>query len=152
MTKSKLLTRICTAAMSLMMLVSVTAITASAKNYKDTTYSYSLDNVEQSSTEFRKKEDNSSCYMYCKQSNGTYDAYVITGPEEGGCIIDISNGHHYRFQQGTKRYMFNYVNEGGYTICAIAAYTSTNGLVASGLWSPDSVWQSSVLPGTDYIK
>ena len=152
MTKKMMFTRICVVAMVAMMLFSVAAITASANNHKDTDYSYSLTGGDHYKTSFCIKEDNSSCYMYCKKSTGTYDACVYTGPKLGGCAIDASGGYHYRFKQGQKRFMYNYVNEMGYEVCAIFATTYNNGTVASGVWSPDSVWEAGVISASDYIK
>jgi hypothetical protein len=47
--------------------------------------------------------------------------------------------------------MFNEVKERGFPMCQIFAEPNLSGTTASGKWSPDSVYESGVLPATDYI-
>lgn len=150
MTKINTITRACIIVMAIMMIASTLAITASA-SVKDTSFSYSLTGGDNYKTAFREKENNSSCYMKCSSATGGYQARVYSGPRNA-CAVDCSGGYYYYFVQGNARFMYNLVIERGYDIAAIFATTYNNGTIASGVWSPDSVPQAGVLPGSDYLK
>lgn len=127
----------------------VSIVSVNAANNGDTGYTYNFSALDQYKTDFRLKEDKSSVYMYCQSASSAYRARVYGG-NANGHAIDCSNGYQYRFVAGTKRFMYNYVKEWGYSRAAVFA-TIGNG-VANGVWSPDSIPQSGVLPPSDYIK
>lgn len=151
MTKTNKLTKICIVAMVFMMLASIAAMSVSAVNNTDTKFSYQLTGGDNFKTEFREKEDDSSVYMKCTSATGSYEARVYSGIPNS-CAVDVSNGYHYHFVQGNARYMYNYVIEWGYDAAAVFATTHNNGTIASGVWSPDSVWEAGVISASDYIK
>ncbi len=93
-------------------------------------------------------------YMYCKSitSGKDYVAYALGSNSSTGASYNVcSGGYKYRFVSGDKRFMYNYVNEGGFRYAAIRATGGFTGY-ANGLWSPDSVADSGVKPASDYIK
>lgn len=125
-------------------------IYANASNV-DTTFRYVLDGSDSFKTGAREKENATSCYMYCQTSSGDYVA-TVWGGHAAAQAYDCSQGYRYYFLAGYKRFMFNNVNERGFEMCLICADPNTSGTVATGLWSPDSVYQSGVRPATDYIR
>lgn len=142
--------KICTILMALTVILSASSLIVLASNV-DTAFSYNLNGGDNFKTEARYKENSTSVYMNCQTSTGSYVAGVYGGDSEA-CSYDCSNGYYYYFNQGYARFMYNKVYEWGYEMAAVYAVTTNNGTVASGLWSPDSVPQSGVLPASDYIQ
>ena len=100
------------------------------------------------------KDNDSSVYMwYSSGSPHSYDAKVIafTNPNAYEWT-DCSGGYHYRFYRGQKRFMYNYVKENGHSTAGVYGYHQSSAGTASGYWSPDSVYESGVLPASDYLK
>ncbi len=151
MTKTNKIVKMCVFAMLLTMIISIVSINVGAKNNIDSPFSYELTGGDNFKTPFRDKEDDSSVYMKCINATGSYEARVYSGPRNA-CAVDVSFGYHYHFVQGNARFMYNYAYECGYDIAAVFATTYNNGTVASGVWSPDSVWEAGVLPASDFIK
>lgn len=118
-----------------------------AGDVNDTKYNYYFNVNDGHKTNFREKEDATSSYMYCKSASSSYTAKVYGGHPEADAY-DCSMGYRYYFETGYKRFLYNNVNESGFEEAAIFGSGSGN---ASGLWSPDSVYQSGVRPGTDHL-
>lgn len=122
----------------------------SAGNTQDTDFSYVLNAGDQYKTEARQKLDYSSSYMNCMICSGNYVAAVWGGYVDA-TAYNCSQGYRYYFATNYKRFMFNEVKERGFPMCQIFAEPNLSGTTASGKWSPDSVYESGVLPATDYI-
>lgn len=119
-------------------------------NSGDTWYNFVIDEDNDGYTPSRVKENASSCYMYCMNANSNYVGSVYGGNQDSGAY-DCSQGYRYLFAQGTKRFMYNNVYESHLPLALIKGHFYSNGGYASGLWSPDSVYQNGVLPASDYI-
>lgn len=111
-------------------------------------------------TGHQPKENDSSVYMY--YVSGTpgliYDAHVVGYNNfylEKDCSYDSSTtskfSYKYRFHNGDRRLMYNYVRENGYQYAGIRAVGHGKG-TATGVWSPDSVYEAGLIPESDYIK
>lgn len=156
MTRTSKPTKILIVVMALMMLMSAMAIFASASNL-DSSFQFRF-NGYMDRTGVRQKEDSTSMYMNCASITTPYIASA-RGTRDGSTFYDCSYDWQaatvkrftYQFVSGNKRFMYNYVKENGFVYCAISANTSSNGS-ATGYWSPDSVYESGVLPASDYIK
>lgn len=150
MIKTKRSAKIVITLMTLMMLLSAMAISVSADS-RDGTFSYMF-NGSTARTEPRLKEDRSSIYMYSATADISYIASAVgtnNGVEYSDC--SCTSRYTYTFNKGDKRFMYNSVNEDGFSYAAVSAGASTHGY-AVGAWSPDSVPQSGVLPPSDYNK
>ncbi len=136
---------------TVMFLVSMILVVYAANNI-DTAYNYSFSN-NSAITVARAKTDSSSCYMNYNSGSISYTAQALGMPQEEGPVADdVSAGYHYSFTLAhERRFMYNYAYEWGYPYLCIGASCSTNG-VASGLWSPDSVYEYGVLPESDFIQ
>lgn len=158
MTKTNSFTKIVLVVMSIMMLMSVMVVFSSATNI-DSDFAFSF-NGYMDDTGLRKKDNDSCLYMYCQTANTPYmasarGAYNEYSTDYYDCSFDWDDDtpqvFTYTFTSGVKRFMYNYVIENGFDYAAISASTSSNGY-ASGLWSPDSVSESGVLPPSDYNR
>ncbi|MBO5195717.1 MAG: hypothetical protein J6C03_01315 [Clostridia bacterium] len=98
-------------------------------------------------TSFRIKETNSDVYMKCEKSDEGYIA-VVGGGNYFYDYVDCSEGYQYYFVEGRSRYMHSNVY-GNYLFAKIYSCNFTSELTASGVWSPDSVYEEGVLPSTD---
>lgn len=120
-------------------LMSVSALTvpASASNYKDTYWSFSVDaNKRPHRTELREKTDASGVYVYYK--SGTMDGVacdVLNSENDSMCK---KYGIVYK---GQKRRVAQYVYENGFRWCKLELTSDKiySGAGGSGVWSPDSV-------------
>ena len=113
----------------------------------DTSWSYNFNYLDGYKTDFRNKDNYSSSYMNCQSASGTYIGKVFGGHPESEAY-DCSMNCSYYFEEGYKRFMYNDVKESGFEEAAI--FGSGSG-TASGLWSPDSVYQSGVRPASDHL-
>lgn len=116
--------------------------TTFANNHDNTGFSFSFHGLnEPHYTLGRKKTDKSGCFMKCTSisDDSHYHAKVVANIE-GGRHVDVSRGHVYKFVEGRKRTMTNYVYEDGYRAAAIEAHAGPHPFKtvnASGVWSPD---------------
>lgn len=148
--------------LSIMMLafgLTVTFVHAGDNTDKPYTYEFTSSAYHSyQRTEGRRKYDDSSLYMHYQSGNIAYTAYAIGGYSSNtaynSCHKDPSTGktYAYIFYPGYKRYMYNYVQENGYTYAAIQAYTTRAGGTAKGVWSPDSVYEDGVATPDDYLR
>lgn len=126
---------------------------ASANNNVDTSYTFNFSNNNKY-TSPRAKYDDSCCYMYYNNGTISFKASArgqantsISGPNSTDC----SQGYKYQFTSAhQKRFMYNNVYESGLSYLRIKGESGSSG-TAKGYWSPDSVYQATVLPPTDYI-
>ena len=112
-------------------------------------------------TGHQPKENDSSVYMnYVSGNPGNlkFDAHVVGYNYyyfEKDCSYDPTStsqfSYKYRFSQGDRRLMYNYVRENGYTHAGVRAVGHGKG-TATGVWSPDSVYEPGLIPESDYIK
>lgn len=102
----------------------------------------------------REKDNYSSIYMWYSGSGPAfYDAKAIAFTNSlQSEWTDSSGGYHYRFYRGQRRFMYNYVKEHGYSTAGVYGYNQSSTGTAIGYWSPDSVYESGVLPASDYLK
>lgn len=149
--KNKLTKTIC-ALTAVIMLLSCTTIFASAAiNNTDASYSYAF-SANSKYTVGRLKKDDSSCYMYYQSGSLTYTASAYGRTSAYSATYDCSGGYMYRFTSAHQaRFMYNYVYENGYDFLAIKGQCLGSG-TCKGVWSPDSLYESSVLPPSDYIQ
>ncbi len=134
-----------------MIIISTFIVTVSASSV-DSAFNYTLNGQDNYKTSHREKQNNSCVYMYCKTITGptnTYTTKIYGGPRNAG-TFDCSWGYTYRFYKGYQRFMYNSVYEKGYALAAVYANERTSNIVVTGVWSPDSVPQSGVLPPTDH--
>ena len=104
------------------------------------------------------KEDSTSFYMHFQLGTASkYEAHAAGWKYgqmfETDCSSDPANPgvhYHYAFEKGQKRYMYNYVQERNCPLAGVRA-DGISGQSASGVWSPDSVYEAGVIPATDYI-
>lgn len=109
-------------------------------------------------TDRQIKEDSSSIYMHFMLGTATaYEAHAVGWKYgqllETDCSSDPANPgvhYHYAFEKGQKRFMYNYVKERNCPLAGVRA-EGISGQSASGVWSPDSVYEAGVIPATDYI-
>lgn len=156
MTKTNNVIKVLIASMIFLMVVTMLAVVSFADN-TDTPFEYMLAG-NQNKTHIRPKDDSSSMYMYCTSASTPYIA-------EAWGVDDVLYNHYdcsydysvpgdiqrrYYFVTGNKRFMYNYVIENGYDLCFIKGEASILG-TATGVWSPDSVYQSGVISANDYI-
>ncbi len=127
--------------------INLMSVIANAGNISDKGYIYNFNIYDSHKTGFRDKVDATSCYMNCQSASSSYTAKVYGGHPEADAY-DCSMGYVYYFEEGYKRFLYNSVHESGYEEAAI--FGSGSG-TASGLWSPDSVYQSGVRPGSDHL-
>ena len=109
-------------------------------------------------TGHQPKENDSSLYMYYSGNGPSYIAKALGYTNfyfAKDCSYDPNDlakfSYQYRFDPGTRRFMYNFVKENGYHYAGIRA-TSLGEGTASGVWSPDSVSEAGVLPESDYIR
>jgi len=86
--------------------------------------------------------------MKCNSTSSNYQTRILGGLSSASCAYDCSYGYRYTFTTGTARFMYSNVYENGYSYAVVQCVTS--GITASGVWSPDSVPQSGVLPPSDH--
>ncbi len=147
----KRLLKVCAFMMLIVVLFMETPALTSMANNSDTSFVFVLNGIDSTQTSPRRKENDTSSYMYCTSCNGHYVGSVWGGEENAG-LHDCSGGYRYYFAAGYKRFMYNYVYELRYPLCSIVADPSTASITARGVWSPDSVYQAGVNPPTDYIQ
>lgn len=132
-----------------------------ARDNTDKPYSYTFTSSDYRSyqqTSGRRKYNDSCLYMNYQSGNVAYTAYALGGYSSSSatvpCQTNPSTGqsYYYIFYPGYKRFMYNYVMEKGKTYAAINAYTTNAGGNASGVWSPDSVYEDGVATPDDYIR
>ena len=121
---------------AVLMSVSALTVPASASNYKDTYWSFSVDaNKRPHRTELREKTDASGVYVYYK--SGTMDGVacdVLNSENDSMCK---KYGIVYK---GQKRRVAQYVYENGYDQCKLMVSTSVHDDGGGyGWWSPDSI-------------
>ena len=127
----------------LLLVVSAISVVNASANNSDTPWSYSCQSAS-SYTEYREKENTS--YVYCQPESGhaTYvtveGAYNYYGSGNGEY-----SGRHY-IGINVPAFISNYVNENsrGYARLHLERTVSDNTL-CTGVWSPDSVWQSNAV-------
>lgn len=109
-------------------------------------------------TGHQPKENDSSLYMFYSGNGPDYTAKALGYTNfyvAKDCSYDPADrtkySYQYRFYPQCQRFMYNYVKENGYHYAGIRA-TSLGAGTASGVWSPDSVYQAGVLPESDYIR
>ena len=109
-------------------------------------------------TGHQPKENDSSLYMFYSGNGPDYTAKALGYTNfyvAKDCSYDPADrtkySYQYRFCPQCQRFMYNYVKENGYHYAGIRA-TSLGAGTASGVWSPDSVYQAGVLPESDYIR
>lgn len=143
------------------LMVSISAIKmepVSAANTKDKAFNFKFTEKKRI-TDGRIKEDDSSCYMRCVTATTPYKAWVLGGVY-GQEYTNCAGKYKYYFEKGDKRYMYNLVVEKAKAsgdsdktlVAAIRVKPDKQKGQASGYWSPDSVYESGVKQGTDYIK
>lgn len=120
-------------------LMSVSALTvpASASNYKDTYWSFSVDASRQPHrTELREKTDATGVYVYYKA--GTMDGVVCDVLNSENDSMCQNTGIVYK---GKERLVAQYVYENGFRWCKLELTSDKiySGAGGSGVWSPDSV-------------
>ena len=122
---------------AVLMSVSALTVPASASNYKDTYWSFSVDaNKRPHRTELREKTDASGVYVYYK--SGTMDGVacdVLNSENDSMCK---KYGIVYK---GQKRRVAQYVYENGFRWCKLELTSDKiySGAGGSGVWSPDYV-------------
>lgn len=150
MSKSKNTKRVVIVMMTFMMLFSAMSIFASA-THQDRDFSFYFGNYRAATTR-EEKDNTSSLYMYCQQGTPYIaSAGASYSDSQYSTVYDVSHGYSYSFAPNTRRFMYNFVLEEGFSYAVIIGTTSTTGS-ATGKWSPDSIPQAGVLPGSDYIK
>ncbi len=137
---------------ALIMLLSVPVF---AGNTTDTKYTFNF-SANSNYTSARQKQDDSSCYMYYNNGTLSFTASVYGTYITGTNIphYDCSNGYHYSFTSNhEKRFLYQYVHDDGnsyYPYASIRGEATGYG-TCKGYWSPDSVYQATVLPASNYI-
>ena len=119
-----------------LMSVSALSVSASASNYKDTYWSFSVDSNRRSyQTELREKTDTSGVYVYYKA--GTMNGIVCDVLNSNNDSMCKKLGVIYK---GEKRKIAQYVYENGYRWCKLELTSDKiySGAGGSGVWSPDS--------------
>ena len=109
-------------------------------------------------TDRQVKEDDTSLYMHFMLGTATeYEAHAVGWKYgqvfETDCSSDPATPkkhYHYKFEKGQKRFMYNYVRERNCPLAGVRA-EGISGQSASGVWSPDSVYEAGVIPASDYI-
>ncbi len=153
MIKKNFISKVITAAMVMMVGVSVIRLMSVSASSKDRKFNFTFTNVIQGAiTTMEPKDNSSSVYMNCVDTNTSYVAHVVGGDSSiDASADDHGMGKYYLFNYGgCMRFMYNDVYESGCPDAGVYAESSRG--YAYGNWSPDSVPQSGVLPPTDYIK
>lgn len=122
---------------AVLMSVSALTVPASASNYQNTTWSFSVDSANRwYVTEKREKLDSSGVYVHYK--SGTLNGVVCDVITVEGISMCKKLGVVYK---GNERLVAQYVYENGFRKCHLKlksdTYTYSGG--AGGEWSPDSV-------------
>ncbi len=113
----------------------------------------------------REKSDYTSVYMHYQNGTPSYTAKVcwqVGGNAPMPSNEDATSGTpFYQFTSlHQKRFMYNMVYENHHAYAAaqhqvlyagVKGTCSTYNGVVQGYWSPDSIYQSGVLPGTDHL-
>ncbi len=142
-----------------MMVLSIGFTSISASNIdRGYTYHFTTSNNLVQVTTKQPKENDTSLYMYYVSGGPTYVAHAAgytTISTYKDCSYDKNSAaqfsYKYEFKPGQRRYMYNYVRENGYSYAGVYARAYTAGS-ASGVWSPDSVYESGVISANNYIK
>ncbi|MGM9917910.1 MAG: hypothetical protein ACI316_01255 [Lactimicrobium massiliense] len=77
---------------------------------------------------------------------GVIGAYSITRTRMAFSIFYLTDS------AGLPTIMPEASKENGYSTAGVYGYHQSSAGTASGYWSPDSVYQSGVLPASDYLK
>lgn len=133
----KKLKRLLALGAAVLMSVSALTVPASASNYKDTYWSFSVDaDGRPHRTELREKTDASGVYVYYKA--GTMNGVICDVLNSNNDSMCLKQGVIYK---GQERKVAQYVYENGYRWCKLELRSDKLYLGAggSGVWSPDSV-------------
>lgn len=115
--------------------------TASTRSSQDTGWSFSMKFHGTDGVLPRKKDNNSSVYIYVQYKNmDRYNVYVdgVEGESGSGRVACTDNGEAYVYRVG-EFLISNWVHERRKPYAQLTGYASYEGGSTGGLWSPDSV-------------
>lgn len=151
MKKNGIVSKILIVVMTVMMLASAFTIVSSASS-TDRDFELVFYGNGTDYTGYASKDNGTDVYMKCESTRAGCAAWV-KGSNYSYGYLDCSDGKHYYFTSNVARFMYSNVY-GRYLFARIdgsCSYTSSDS-IASGAWSPDSVYENGVLPSYDYMK
>lgn len=148
--KKTISTKIVSAILVCMLLLSVVTIASAAGNIQDTSWRFDFTGGTTQQTDWRTKENTTKIYIKRTDNNSGY-AFKATamGLKSNGTVLDCSRRYTGSGYTGEVKYVIvqtsgvyyltNYVRENGCSSAAVkGTRTDSREFIATGVWSPDN--------------
>lgn len=120
----------------------------------DKTFTFTTTNITDQAfiNKAYSKDNTSSIYAYIKYTRNSAVTYAYvnarggytSAPTSTWAWCNSAESPNRRMSVGTQYFIYNNVKEANYTYAALS-FKSNTPVYMSGVWSPDSVWQSGVV-------